>query len=135
MLPLAILALFLGVFLLVAAILSPVFRSKRKERVATIDQYGLGSLRPTPRKQASPSALSEQLIQMGDRVMEGRESTTKTMRLLDRADLPWRAGEWFVLRILAVIVGRRRGPPPARGTVVDPRPRRGSRRRPRCCRP
>lgn len=105
MLPLAILALFLGVFLLVAAILSPVFRSKRKERVATIDQYGLGSLRPKNLKQASPSALSEQLIQMGDRVMEGRESTTKTMRLLDRADLPWRAGEWFVLRILAVIVG------------------------------
>jgi tight adherence protein B len=105
MLPLAILALFLGVFLLVAAILSPVFRSKRKERVATIDQYGLGSLRPTPRQQASPSALGEQLVQMGDRVMEGRESTTKTMQLLDRADLPWRAGEWFVLRILAVIVG------------------------------
>jgi tight adherence protein B len=105
MLPLAILALFIGVFLLVAAILSPAFRSKRKQRVATIDQYGLGSLRAAPRKQASPSALSEQLIQMGDRVMEGRESTTKTMRLLDRADLPWRAGEWFVLRILAVIVG------------------------------
>jgi tight adherence protein B len=36
--------------------------------------------------------------------MEGRESTTKTMALIDRADLPWRAGEWLVLRILAVLV-------------------------------
>ena len=42
---------------------------------------------------------------MGDRVMDGRESTTKTMALMDRADLPWRAGEWFVLRIVAVLVG------------------------------
>ena len=41
---------------------------------------------------------------MGDKVMAGRESTTRTMALIDRADLPWRAGEWFVLRILAVLV-------------------------------
>jgi tight adherence protein B len=26
------------------------------------------------------------------------------MLLLDRADLPWRAGEWFVLRLLAVVI-------------------------------
>ncbi len=41
---------------------------------------------------------------MGDKVMSGRESTTHTMALMDRADLPWRAGEWFVLRILAVVI-------------------------------
>ena len=105
LLPAALIALFLGVFVLVMAILAPMFRSARKERVATIDQYGLASLRPQAKQQASPSAISESLIQFGDKVMEGRESTTRTMRLLDRADLPWRAGEWFVLRVVAVIVG------------------------------
>ncbi|HET8945167.1 MAG TPA: type II secretion system F family protein, partial [Dehalococcoidia bacterium] len=105
MLPLALAALFLGLFILVAAILAPMFRSARKERVATIDRYGLESLRARPKQQASPSAISEHLVQMGERVMEGRESTTRTMMLLERADLPWRAGEWFVLRIAAVITG------------------------------
>ena len=41
---------------------------------------------------------------MGDRVMSGRESTTKTMRRIERADLPWRAGEWFLIRF---VVARR----------------------------
>ena len=36
--------------------------------------------------------------------MEGRDSTSKTMALLQRADLPWRAGEWWVLRIISLIV-------------------------------
>lgn len=37
--------------------------------------------------------------------MAGRESTSRTMQLIDRADLPWRAGEWFLIRILAILVG------------------------------
>ena len=51
------------------------------------------------------SQLSEQLIQMGDRVMSGRESTTKTMRRIERADLPWRAGEWFLIRFVSLVIG------------------------------
>ena len=46
---------------------------------------------------ATPSAISAVLVDMGEQVMSGRESTSRTMALLDRADLPWRAGEWFVL--------------------------------------
>jgi tight adherence protein B len=45
------------------------------------------------------------LVNLGDKVMEGRESTTKTMALMERADLPLRAGEWWVLRLVAVVVG------------------------------
>jgi tight adherence protein B len=101
----AILVLTLGIFLLSVAFMGPVFRSRRAERVNAIDAYGLGRGRPQQQRQApTASAISEQLVQMGDRYMEGRESTTKTMQLLDRADLPWRAGEWFVLRIVAVVV-------------------------------
>jgi len=99
----AVVLLTVGLFLLALAFAGPVFRSRRRERVSAIEQYGLGVARPT-QKQPMPSAISDQLIHMGDRVMEGRESTTKTVALLDRADLPWRAGEWLVLRILALIV-------------------------------
>ncbi len=64
---------------------------------------------PAPPAPSAPTdhgaGMGEQLIQMGDKVMSGRESTTKTMQLIERADLPWRAGEWFVIRILAVFVG------------------------------
>jgi tight adherence protein B len=96
--------LALGLFLLVIASSAAVFRSRRRERVLAVGQYGL--VRPEARRtvQASPSAISQSLVDMGDRVMEGRESTSRTMALIDRADLPFRAGEWFLLRILAVLV-------------------------------
>ncbi len=103
---LALLLLFLGVFVLVVVAFAPVFRSQRKERVATIEAYGFGRSRPDPKKaKDAPSAISRSLVDMGEQLMSGRESTSRTMALLDRADLPWRAGEWFVLRVLAVIVG------------------------------
>jgi tight adherence protein B len=105
-LPLAVLALFLGVFLLVVVAFAPVFRSERKERIATIEAYGLGRARPEGKAaKAAPSAISQSIVDMGEQFMSGRESTSRTMMLLDRADLPWRAGEWFVLRVLAVLVG------------------------------
>jgi tight adherence protein B len=101
----SVLILTVGVFLLVTAFSGPIFRSRRKERVQAIEQYGLGAAPVAAQRQtSSPTALSEQLIHMGDKVMEGRESTTKTMQLLDRADLPWRAGEWLVIRLIAVVI-------------------------------
>ena len=42
---------------------------------------------------------------MGDQIMSGRESTTKTMQRIERADLPWRAGEWFLIRFVSVAIG------------------------------
>ncbi len=105
-LPLATAAMFLGVFLLVVVAFAPAFRSRRKERVSTIESYGLGrahvNTKPT---KAAPSAISQSLVDLGEKFMAGRESTSRTMALIDRADLPWRAGEWFVLRVLAVLVG------------------------------
>jgi tight adherence protein B len=93
-----------GLFLLTVAFMGPVFRSRRSERIHEIEAYGFAKARPTKAQSATPTALSAQLISMGDRVMEGRESTTKTMQLLDRADLPWRAGEWLVIRLIAIVV-------------------------------
>lgn len=98
-------ALVLGAFVIVISFFGPAFRSKRSERVAEIDHYGLGVARPDAAHQrGNTQLLSEQILQVGDRVMSGRESTTKTVQLLERADLPWRAGEWFVIRIIVIVV-------------------------------
>ncbi len=118
----AVLVLALGLFFLTVAFMGPAFRSRRAVRVEAIEAYGLG--RSVQQRQApTPSAIGQQLVQMGDRVMEGRESTTKTMQLLDRADLPWRAGEWLVLRLLAVVIAAAigfllLGPLPVAGLVL-----------------
>ena len=104
---LAALLLFVGLLLLVSALMSPAFKSKRRERVESIEQYvnqttrrAVDSVRTT-----NVSGIAEHLAQLGDRAVEGRESTPKIVQLLQRADLPWRAGEWAVLRVIAVIVG------------------------------
>jgi tight adherence protein B len=60
---------------------------------------------PVKVDKAAAGALSTQLINIGDRVMEGRESTGKTMALIERADLPLRPGEWWVLRLVALVAG------------------------------
>ena len=103
---LGLIAVFIGLVGLVAALLAPYFRSQRSQRVEAIEQYiGPGvHRRPVEKAAVRPSAIATGLVNLGDRVMEGRDSTTKTMALLERADLPWRAGEWLVLRLVSVIV-------------------------------
>ncbi|HYN67111.1 MAG TPA: type II secretion system F family protein [Ornithinibacter sp.] len=103
-LPIAVGAMLLAVFILVVILFAPAFRSKRRARIEEIHEYGMGAS-ATPGQGGNQSQLSEQLIQMGDRVMSGRESTTKTMQRIERADLPWRAGEWFLIRFLCLAIG------------------------------
>ena len=105
-LPIAMGPMLLGIFVIVLFMFGPVFRSRRKARLAEIDEYGIGGgSSAVPGQGANHSQLGEQLIQMGDRVMSGRESTTKTMQRIERADLPWRAGEWFLIRFVSLVVG------------------------------
>jgi tight adherence protein B len=108
-LPVAIAALllFAGLLLFVTALMSPAFKSKRRERVESIEQYVAQTSRRAVEtvRTTDVSGLAAQLIRIGDRVVEGRESTPRTVLLLQRADLPWRAGEWAVLRVISVVVG------------------------------
>jgi len=100
-------ALFLGLLGVVIALLAPMFRSRRKERVAAVEGYVSGVPRGSGARSSasSTSAVAESLVALGDRVMQGRESTSRTMLLLQRADLPWRAGEWWVMRIVGGVLG------------------------------
>ncbi|WP_308279723.1 type II secretion system F family protein [Phycicoccus mangrovi] len=101
----AVAVVFLGVFGLAVAFAAPAFRSRRAERLEAIEGYGIGRARAQARQAPTAAAISESIVSMGESFMEGRDSTTRTMELLVRADLPWRAGEWLVLRLVAVVIG------------------------------
>lgn len=99
--------LALGLLLALGTSLMPTLETKRERRVASIDSYVVGDVVALSRQEmkAAQSTITAQLLDMGDRVMKDRKSTSKTMALIERADLPFRAGEWLVLRVVAVIVG------------------------------
>jgi tight adherence protein B len=99
-------AILLGLVAGAALLLAPSASSASNRRAQTIERYVTPSaVAEVKVVKASPSALSAQLVNIGDRVMDGRESTGKTMALMERADLPLRAGEWWVLRIISLVAG------------------------------
>lgn len=104
MLAIAMGAVFLGLVAIGIALSASSFQSGRQTRVASIDRY-VTPTAPGKGKRQRQVAVSESLVFLGERMMEGRESTSKTMALIERADLPLRAGEWWVLRIVALIAG------------------------------
>ncbi|CAN7147468.1 type II secretion system F family protein [Knoellia sp. LjRoot47] len=98
-------AVFVGALILVLAVIQP-FKSERHERVAEVEMYTLaGATRASRHQEAAPSAVTQSAVRLGEKVMDKRESTSRTMELIQRADLPLRAGEWFVLRVVAVVLG------------------------------
>ena len=103
----ALLAVFLGLAGVVVAIMAPAFasrRKRRKRRVESIEGYvHPGASREEER--SAVAAISASLVSLGDKVVESRPSTPRTQLRLERADLPLRAGEWAVLRALALVVG------------------------------
>lgn len=101
----ALLAVFLGLLGVVGAILAPTYVSRRKRRVESMQGY-VATRGPSPEDERSTvAAISASLISLGDKVMESRSSTPRTQRMLERADLPLRVGEWAVIRALAFVVG------------------------------
>ncbi|KRE39440.1 type II secretion protein F [Janibacter sp. Soil728] len=94
-----------AVFLMSAALFVPRVQTRRELRVAGIEGYVLPSVVTRADNRRSATPFSQRLVDAGERQMEGRRSTPRTMQLIARADLPLRAGEWFVLCALAVIVG------------------------------
>ena len=78
---LALVAVFLGVLGLGAALVAPLFTSNRKQRLEDIEQYvsPVATRAPRRRTAVTASSLSTGLVNLGDKMMEGRESTSKTM--------------------------------------------------------
>jgi tight adherence protein B len=105
MLWLALLAVFLGLGGMVATLAMPAYGSRRQRRLRSIQGYAAGAGSSPADERSTVVAISASLINLGDKVMDRRASTPKTQRLLERADLPLRAGEWAVLRVVALVVG------------------------------
>jgi len=80
--------------------------SRGQRRVESIERYVAGTtVQADVRSTSTVTSISESLVNLGDKVMDKRASTPKTQRLLERADLPLRPGEWAVLRVVAIVVG------------------------------
>ena len=97
----------LAVFLLSYVLFAPALRTRRERRIETVQSYLAAAAHQyqSGAKEHGPSATRQTLVVWGEKIMDRRESTAKTMRLIQRADLPLRAGEWLVLRVCAVVIG------------------------------
>lgn len=100
----AVAAVFVGLFGMVVALAGPVFRRHGSTRSHAIGDY-LHPEHAQVAAQPSPSGLADGVVAFGDKVMSTRDSTPRLMAKLQRADLPFRAGEWWVLRLVALVVG------------------------------
>ncbi|GAA2159914.1 tight adherence protein B [Humibacillus xanthopallidus] len=94
----------LALFTVTATMMVPTLQTRREARVASIESYVVGSRRSRADRQPRSTPITEQLVAFGDQVMKRRTSTKGTMALIERADLPFRAGEWFILQGVSTIV-------------------------------
>jgi len=99
-----LLAIFLGLVGAVVAVALPKHVSRRQRQVESINGY-VTVRDAVENERSAVTAISASLVNLGDKVMDSRTSTPRTERRLERADLPLRAGEWAVLRAVAVVVG------------------------------
>jgi tight adherence protein B len=97
-------AIFLGLGGTVVALVAPAYITRHQRRVNSIAVYV--SARPEAvDERTAVQAISASLVGLGEKVMEGRDSTPRTQLRLERADLALRPGEWAVLRAVSVVVG------------------------------
>ena len=102
----ALLVIFIGLGGVVMVLVSPAYVSRGQRRVESIERYVAGTkVQADVRSTSTVTSISESLVNLGDKVMDKRASTPKTQRLLERADLPLRPGEWAVLRVVSIVVG------------------------------
>ncbi len=97
------LAVFLGLLGVSVIAISPVFTSAGNRRLQAMDEY-VGATTAKVARKASPNRITEQVLNFSDKMIEGRESTRHSAVLLERADLPVRVNEWYVLRAVVVVV-------------------------------
>jgi tight adherence protein B len=96
---------FLSLLVVCLFIVSPIFVSASRRRLGAIEGYVNGAFAQRQvTVTASPSAVSAQMLQLSARVIKNRSGAARSALLLERADLPVRANEWYVLRLVAVVV-------------------------------
>ena len=105
MLWLALLAVFLGLGGVVATLAMPSYVAPPTS--GRVDPGLRDRHRIQPSRRAVDGELDQRQPDQPGRQGDGQSNvnTAKTQRLLERADLPLRPGEWAVLRVVAIVVG------------------------------
>jgi tight adherence protein B len=99
------LAVFMGLLAVGLIAISSTFTTAGSRRLRSMDEFVTkGQTKGAVKSVTTPSAISEQILGFSDKMTRDRESTAKAAMLLERADLPLRANEWYVLRAVAVLV-------------------------------
>lgn len=95
----------IAMLVLAAGSLAPA-RSRTEQRVAAIEQY-IPARRLQSRSEGKTHAtpITEQLIDLGERMARSQPWSVRIMALIERADLPLRLGEWVLLNVSAGILG------------------------------
>jgi tight adherence protein B len=96
-------AVFLGILGVIVMSISPVFTSVGSRRLQSMDEY-VGLTKSKVARNASPSVITDQVLHLSDKLIEGRESTRRSALLLERADFSFRVNEWYVLRVVTLVV-------------------------------
>lgn len=109
----------IALFIITGASLAPSLQSRRERRVSSIESYVMG-MRTLSRSEGKQHAtpLTEQLTAFGEKAMKDRKSTGWLLAQIERADLPFRAGDWFVLNLASVLLGGAIGFVMARGVPL-----------------
>lgn len=97
-----------AILLLVWGVLTPNWQTLREQRIAAIESFVMQQPRLRSRSEGKSDAgvpIKDRIVDFGEKAMKGRASTAHTMLLINRADLPLRAGEWWALRAAALVGG------------------------------
>ena len=96
----------LAILLMAFGLLTPSLQTRRERRVASLENY-IDQTRMISRSEHKRPGvpIAEQLVSFGERAGRDRASTARALQLINRADLPLRAGEWWVLRATALLTG------------------------------
>lgn len=99
-------AVFLGLLGLVLALVSPLFTTASKRRMRSMDQYVGASVSARAKSAASDGTnrMASGALRMADVWAKRRASSAGVAQLLERADLPLRINEWYVLRAVFAVV-------------------------------
>jgi len=99
-------AVFIGLLAVILLAASSVFTPRARKRILNLDSYigtAVGAAKHSSTRRGVD--LTGGLLRVGDAFARRHESSAKTALLLERADLPLRVNEWYVLRGLAIFVG------------------------------
>ncbi|MGN6252195.1 MAG: type II secretion system F family protein [Marmoricola sp.] len=95
-------AVFLGCLVLALGIVGRDVGPVAKRRLRALDRYLAAGGPATPERQRSLQGVSDGLTRAADAYIGARSSAARTGVLLERADLPLKLNEWYVLRALAL---------------------------------